>query len=506
MDHVKRYLPPLSRLLSLVLAVFLLVSCGTADTPASASDPNTSTSPSEETAVSPGEVKFPYDPGDSLNPYTCTTLHNYYLSGLIFDSLVVLNPTYQADLRLAQELVREENTWVARLRPDAVFSDGSSVTAADVLYSYQLATTNGRYQAALSQVSEVSAPDDGTVVFTLVRPDVFFDRSLVFPIVKLNTGELPVPMGGGRYILNSTGHSLNVNHRYYGEVENVGTIQLVESSDTETQSYGVMSKDIDLMYSDLQSELTLGLGTGHRQVQLSNLLFLGVNSSRSFLSNPQVRVALSSLLNRDDINRKTQMGFASTSDSLIRPAYGGSGASPQTAGEAAALLDSLGYGTRDVEGYRTTVGGQRLTLRILVNSENKNRVAAAELIAASLEQAGIKAYVDKVAFETYQNRIRSRDYDLYLGELRIPYNLDILNLISYNEEVGSGIATNPELVELYHKVKAGEEPVSALDTLCQQEMPVIPILYRRGIVCFSRDFSANIVATEQDIFYNIESW
>ena len=60
--------------------------------------------------------------------------------------------------------------------------------------------------------------------------------------------------------------------------------------------------------------------------------------------------------------------------------------------------------------------------------------------------------------------------------------------------------------ELARRVKAGEEELSALDSAFRRSVPVIPLVYRRGIVALSPDFSANIVATEQDIFYNIGDW
>ncbi len=494
------------RLLPLLLAAaVLLASCGApqeAETVQAGEGP-VAAPPAQP---SPQVVRVPYDPADSLNPYTCVTLQNFYVTNLIYDSLAALDPAYKAQPRLAQELTRDGAQWIARLRPDARFFDGSPITAQDVVYSYGLAAAGSRFGAALGQVTDVQAPNDATVVFTLARPDIYFDRSLTFPVVKLNTGELPIPMGGGRYAPSDDGTALLANGAYYTPVSNVRRVELVEAGDLESQSYGVMEKTIDLMYSDLRSELNLGLGTGHRQVQMSSLVFLGVNA-RGALAEPRMRAALSALVDRDDINRKTQMSFASVAYSPIRPSYGGSAVTGPEPGADRAddILDQLGYGTRDTDGYRTA-GQSPLTLRLLVNQENKTRTAAAELIAASFEQAGIRTVVEKAPFDTYLGRIAAGDYDLYLGESRVPYNLDILDLLTNTGTVGAGAAQSQELEELYHRVKAGEAPMSQLDTLIRQQTPLIPILYRRGIVCFSRDFSANIVATERDIFYNIGDW
>ncbi len=88
----------------------------------------------------------------------------------------------------------------------------------------------------------------------------------------------------------------------------------------------------------------------------------------------------------------------------------------------------------------------------------------------------------------------------------MPGNLDLLSLISPHPALGPGCAQDEELLEIYRQVKAGEEELSALDAALRRSMPVIPLAYRRGIAALSPDFSANMVATEQDIFYNIGEW
>ena len=142
----------------------------------------------------------------------------------------------------------------------------------------------------------------------------------------------------------------------------------------------------------------------------------------------------------------------------------------------------------------------------MVNSGSPHRLEAAALIAQDLAGAGIQVVVEEAPFEEYSQRIAMGDYDLYLGELRIPWNLDLTPLIAPSETVGPGCVRDPELLETYRQVKAGEAELSALDSALRRTMPMIPLLYRRGIVAFSPDFSANIVATEQDIFYNIGEW
>ena len=257
---------------------------------------------------------------------------------------------------------------------------------------------------------------------------------------------------------------------------------------------------------DLRGTADLSLGLSRRQVVLSNLVYLGVNSQRRGWP-AELRAAFSGIIDRDALARRAYLGFAAPAYSPIKQSF-----SMAAAGEEdpepdpqEELLDALGYGERDAEGWRT-YQRRRFTVRLLVNSGSPHRLEAAALIAQDLAGAGIQVVVEEAPFEEYSQRIAMGDYDLYLGELRIPWNLDLTPLIAPSETVGPGCVRDPELLEIYRQVKAGEAELSALDSALRRTMPMIPLLYRRGIVAFSPDFSANIVATEQDIFYNIGEW
>lgn len=462
----------------------------------------------QETVQVLTEVHLPYSEKDSLNPYTCTTMQNHYLCQLLFDTLVRIDSLGTARNSLAQEVVQKQERWVVKLRADACFSDGTRVTAEDIRYSCTLAQGSAFYAPQLAQLAEVQTPDEQTVVFLLREPDVFFDRSLCFPVVKGGTGEQSLPGGGGRYRLSSDPAELVQNPFYHTGGGGITRIFLHEAESSEDQSYGMMENTIDFMYFDPSEELNLGLGSAYRQVQLSNLVFLGVNSQGWGFQAP-LRTVLSGLINRENIARKAYLGFAAASGGLIRPSFGDSTASSALSGvsreKVEARLDAMGYGQRDSEGWRI-IAGRRFTLRLLVNSENSARVSAAEQVAADIEAAGIQVMLEKVGFETYRERIAAGEYDLYIGETQVSANLDLSALLSPNAVFGPGCAQDAQLLEAYRQMKAGEISLDDFDAAFQASMPVIPLLYRRGAVCFSRDFSANILATERDIFYNIEEW
>lgn len=528
-----------TRFLALLTALLMAVSftsCGQ-----TASEPAEVEAPPEEAPLIPEPeptpdhdeplhtVRIPYDPSDSLDPFTCTSLQNYYAAGLLYDTLVALDATGAPQNRLAQEITAEGGRWVVRLRTDAYFSDNTRVTAQDVAYSAAIAKVCSRFAVQLSGVADIQTPDSFTVVFLLSAPDQYFNRSLAFPIVKEGTaGELKtevvgegeearvyttivreegtLPVGGGRFLLDESGTGFTRNARYHTPVKNIRAVRLADVGDLAAQSVAVQDGRLDLMYSQLQGTVDLSAGNISRQVMLSNLVFLGLNSQRRGFS-AQLRASFSALIDREAVARRAYLGFAAAAYSPIKQSFetstgGEENPAPDT---QEAQLDAMGFDRRDEEGWRMN-GNQRFTLGLLVNSDSTQRRAAAAIIADAFAAAGIELIIESVPFAQYAQRIAEGNYDLYLGELRVPPNLDLSTLIAPHPRVGPGCVPDQELLDTYSRVKAGRSELSELDTAFRRSMPFIPLVYRRGMVALSRDFSANIVATEQDIFYNIGDW
>ena len=161
------------------------------------------------------EVRIPWEPEDSLNPFTCSSLQNYYAAGLLYDTLVALDMVGAPQNRLAQEVTFDGSLCIVKLRTDGRFWDGSPVTSQDVVYSALTAREASRFSAGFAGVLEITAPDNYTVVFSLSAPDRYFDRCLTFPIVKAETAADPLPVGSGRFLPRESGDSFLPHGQYY---------------------------------------------------------------------------------------------------------------------------------------------------------------------------------------------------------------------------------------------------------------------------------------------------
>jgi len=152
---------------------------------------------------------------DSLNPFIVKGLPAQSLRGYVFESLMARG--YDEPFSLYGLLARTIDTDDARsyvtfaLDPAARFSDGKPVTAADVIFSWQLLRDHGRpnYRAYYAKVARADALDERTVRFDLGNAG---DRELplilgLMPILaehaidaaKFEDTSLAKPIGSGPY-------------------------------------------------------------------------------------------------------------------------------------------------------------------------------------------------------------------------------------------------------------------------------------------------------------------
>jgi peptide/nickel transport system substrate-binding protein len=111
---------------------------------------------------------------DSLNPYNVKALSTAQgLVGNVYQSLMARSDdepfTLYGQIAKSLEINDARDRLVFHLDPAAHFSDGSPITSADVLFSFNLLKAKGRPQqrAAFGLVKSIDAPDDWTVRYDL---------------------------------------------------------------------------------------------------------------------------------------------------------------------------------------------------------------------------------------------------------------------------------------------------------------------------------------------------
>ena len=88
--------------------------------------------------------------------------------------------------------------------------------------------------------------------------------------------------------------------------------------------------------------------------------------------------------------------------------------------------------------------------------------------------------------------------------MKLKYNMDISALLPGGSQAYF-TAEDEEFSKAYLSWRSGGS-LLAFNSAFREYTPFAPLLFRFGFVSFSRSLSYDIIATEQDIFYNITDW
>ncbi|WP_340019432.1 ABC transporter substrate-binding protein [Paenibacillus sp. FSL H3-0457] len=127
------------------------------------------------------------------------------------------------DLATAYSVSEDGLTWTVTLRNDVKFSDGEPLTAEDVKFTFETAAKSGSV-IDLTNMADVKAPDDSTVVFTLKSPQSTFISLLttlgIVPEHAYGADYAEHPVGSGPYKLVQWDKGqqaiVEANEEYYG--------------------------------------------------------------------------------------------------------------------------------------------------------------------------------------------------------------------------------------------------------------------------------------------------
>lgn len=513
----------MKRILALILTVcmaFCVCGCGgkgSGETPAT--DPEQS-----DTAAA---VNLAYNSADTFNPYTAKTALNKNLCSLLFDSLITVDSKMQSINVLAASYEISGTNLIVVLK-NANFTDGSPLTADDVVYSFNRAKgSSSRYSTVLSTVTAAAVRDAKSVIFTLSKADPYAAHLLSFPIIKIGTDELKTedgvyltPVGTGRYTLNAEQNGFVSNKNWHGGKVNIERISLVNAPDDEALAHSVEIGAIDYYYTDLSDCNIIRMSGERVNINLNNLVFIGFNMNTGLFSSVYARQAVSSGIDRSVICEEGYYNNAIAATGVFNPvwdAVSGSQTIQNTANVKIAIenLGEIGYNKKDNEGYFLNSSGRQLSISLLVNKENTFRLNAANLIAKQLAAVGIKVQVRAVDYRTYLQLLSAGSFDMYIAETNITENMDVSELLTPSGKLAYGIpkaAENDENISSTSALKkvinafySGTGNIPDIAVTGISEMPIAPVCYRTGVLFTGDKISSNKSATASDIFFGFEN-
>jgi len=477
-------------------------------------------------------VNLLYTKVDSFNPYTASTESNRNICNLIFEPLFKTDNSLNPVNRVAESISFAENSCSVTIK-SVVFSDGSPLTANDIVYSYNLAkNSGGLYSAHLYEVSSCRAVSSNTVSFTLTQIDPYFANLLDFPIIKTDSDKLTTsdgvkipPIGCGRYVPDVEKGILSQNSNFFGNKGTIKTINLINAPDDDSLSHYIEVGAAEMYYADPTSNNVVRMSGNRTKVSLNNFVYIGINSGNSLLSNKTMRYAISSAINRKDIcsdafydNATVAHGYFSSNLKEVNSVQ-----SLKDKSDTEITIENLskiGYNNKDSEGYYVDTSGKRISFRLIVNTENRSKVIASNLISSQAKAVGIEIIVNELSYSDYISSLQNGWFDLYLGEISVLPNFDMSQLVltggscAYGvgldpqqlDEQGNPIATTDPIRSILSGYHSGANSISDVAGVLLTEMHQIPICYRNGLFFYKSEIKSGVISTESDIYFSIEDY
>ena len=449
---------------------------------------------------------LPYLSGKSVDPYNCTDGAQKTLGALLYEGLFALDTAFEPQLSLAENCVcsADGRTYTITLRRGVRFSDGTELTAQDVVYSLRRAKSSARYAARLAEMSSVSG-SEYTVTIRLSHSNTSFAARLDIPIVKNGTGGHTWPIGTGpyHYLDNETGPHLAQSSQWWQQKAlPLQRIELVSCKDSDTISYAFYAREVQLLMCDLTSTAASSVyGSGiYTDAADTVMHFIGINTARNHLSNPQLRAALSLGIDRQGCINAFLLGHGLAAQSPLSPA---STLYPEA-------LD-VAYSPDRFDSAMAAADycqGREIRLTMIVNKENSFKVDAAHRIASDLSRHDLRITVKELSWSQYLQALQAGNYDLYYGEIRLTADWDLRSLIGTGGSANYGSYSDAETDRLLTEYLQADEAsrTGAMQALCQylqQQAPILPICFKSVSVLLPSGAVESITPTAANPFYDL---
>jgi peptide/nickel transport system substrate-binding protein len=444
----------------------------------------------------------------TFDPLTDTLRHNAHAARLCYEGLFELDERFVPRGVLCTELVTEDNIFfTARLRSEAVFHDGSPLTADDVVYSIRQAQRpGGLYSERLSAVSDVRAADGETVLITMNAP-VFNAAALFdFPIIRESFDRVPPGTGPYRMVLEPDGGFLLPFDRWWqGKQHPADRIELVDASNAGSLVYSFQYGYISMTPFDPYDTLSPGIHSGYDKITVPSALmqYIGFNTARRPFDRYNARLAAALAIDRREAVREVYGEDAAAAVLPVPPS------SPFYQMEAA-----MAYRFDISEAERLLAGISPLTEAVfIVAEENAARVRMAELLAQNLQGAGFAVRLLPLSRTAFNNALQNGDYDLYMTEARLAPNLDPAAFLSSKGAFAFGVNESAAMSEALTRLaaedvysSAGEDALRAVWDVLHDELPMLTICFRNTRLISQRGLISGQTPTFFDPFAGFADW
>ncbi|MGY1550495.1 ABC transporter substrate-binding protein [Microbacterium sp. A588] len=289
------------------------------------------------------------------------------IGNALYGSLVTNDlETYEIEYSMAESMESADGgaTWILKLRPGLVFSDGTPLTAEDVKFNWERLAdpaTGAVHSDFAEQIADIQAADDHTLTFGLTTPQANFPQSLTYSslnwiaspdALELGPEEFDKnPIGAGPFTLESwqRGGTMELvrNDQYFDDprpyLDGI-TITTVGDANQRIDTLIAGGADLILASNAVTNAQAVAAGMVLTEVPLAGGRTLMLNSDQAPFDDPRAREALAKAIDVNVVNEAINEGLGQPVTSLFQetsPLYTGQTLTEYDPERAQELFDEL---------------------------------------------------------------------------------------------------------------------------------------------------------------------
>ncbi len=364
-----------------------------------------------------------------LDPRFAITNYDVKLSRLVAIGLTTVDrEDLEPALALAESIELETDTQVlVTLRESAMFSDGSSVRAADIAFTFESTMSEGLGSLFRKNFSErferFEILSERQVRIHLVKPVATLLSDLDFGIVSAKAANAERRYDDGRVVgagpyrvvrAEGEGALLERNPHYFGEPAGADKLEVRVIRDSNARTLMLVGGSADFTQNSIRVDLVDQVAKSDRLKLVAGpsaiLSYLMMHNQDPVLSDVRVRRAIAHAIDRKRIIEAKMGGRAVLASGLLPPSHWGFNGDvaryPYDPEKAKALLDEAGYPDPDGDGPKF-----RLTMSYKTSAD-QFRLTIARIIASQLGEIGIDIDVRSFEFGTFFADIKRGNYQI----------------------------------------------------------------------------------------------
>jgi peptide/nickel transport system substrate-binding protein len=381
----------------------------------------------------------------------------------IYEGLVTRTQENEIEGRLASDYTVSDDglTYTFTLNDGITFHDGSALTSADVVASYETVRTDETVQgnAEFASVASITAPDEKTVEIELSEPNQNFLFALTGPaglVFKTDdTTDLKTAENGtGPFTLTRWNKGSTItfarNDDYWGEKAGVAEVEFQYIPDFTAGVNAALAGDVQVLTavdpnlaSQLEGDFTLTKG---RTTDKATLAF---NNQKAPLDDVRVREALRLSIDHDALIEAVGAGTT-----LYGPI-------PELDPGYEDLSDVISYDPEKAKELLAEAGQEDLELTLTIPSFYGTTVP--KVLISDFNKVGVTLKVNSVEFPTWLEDVyTNHDYDLSFVLHVEPR--DFGNFANPDYYFGYD---NAEVQDLYTQAQAEVDPEKSAELLAK---------------------------------------